>query len=181
LRVGLPTWFVQDVADWTQPQSTRKVHFSRGDSAVREMLDTIGWDPTEGDLPVAFREIARCTVTETDATTIIEHVINDSMPLGITRKLTGPRRHIDVRRTLFIWPHICKAVPDGIDYHGLNYGSEASYISLLDALSLTGKPRATHTYVVGHDNGVRRFSLVLAGISPTYHRAHLLVEDFYTL
>lgn len=56
LRVPLPTWFVQDVADWTQPMSTTRIHSSRPSTAVREVLAAIGWSDSQLDLPMSFSE-----------------------------------------------------------------------------------------------------------------------------
>lgn len=155
IRVSLPTWFVQDVADWTQPLSTTRIHSSRSDTAVREMLAAIGWVDTETDLPMSFSNA-----------TSPGHTVGDSLVDTISARLAthtrdslGKKLHRgSVRQDWFV----CTAFgPDAKHlYHGeyasssVHFVTEKEFVDMCAAMACTPRDgrrnqRLCYTYERG--------------------------------
>lgn len=152
-RVALPTWFVQDVADWTQPMSTQRVHSSRPDEAMREMLAAIGWTATDRDLPVAFIEKTPSVAPGVGVSQMLLCLLSDYLPSRLTKKLGSVQAQCKQKRYIFYCPSVGGKPAD--------YGTTAEYkldeeelIILFNAVQLapTGT-RATHSFCFQVDHG----------------------------
>ena len=152
-RLALPTWFVQDVADWTQPMSTDKLHSAHSDAALKEMLNAIGWKRTERDLPVAFLEPVSEPLRPCTLRLIVE--LHKYLPMPTTSKLGSPTGLAEEQNIVFHCPSFGSRprVEDCFATYALTEKEMTDFFAV-DTLSPLASTAQKRLLVVSHQGGV---------------------------
>lgn len=163
MRVAVPEWFVQAVADWAQPMAPSDAVFvGIPDKIALEQLRAVGWSSVgEGDLPTTFKPTTSEPGFDDECTRILEHTLLPNLPSGIIRSLGEMKSEATSFTAAFVPSTASLELPGGVQCDVIYKVNEQVWADMVDACGLSG-PDAPSRFVrhITRENSIQTLNVV---------------------
>lgn len=162
MRLPIPEWFVQGVADWTQPLASSELVFvGVPEAIVLDQLMAVGWSADkEGDLP--FRAKFEAAPSD-EAVQLMDSLFVSKLPPDLTNSMGKIQRETKFFAAAYVPSPATLELPPGESCDAVYRISKSTWKATLDAcgLSAAGSPSRKIRYFM-RENCSQSFHVVRA-------------------